>query len=122
MDEATMETIRQILIWIPLPYMLITYYMVHTFSKNKWRAIHIAVDLSTVFYIIASAVIVKEMFEITTIGYILVALLIMLAIVLIKQWKDDTEVVLLKGFRLLMRICFIPVFIIYIGLIIYKLV
>ena len=59
------------------------------------------------FYLIAAALFVYQLFQLNITGYIFIALISLLAIILIIQWKKDTEVLLLKGVKVLLRITFL---------------
>lgn len=122
MDEMTFETIKMTLTWLPVPFLFFVYYVMQLFTKHKWKAIHLAVDISAILFILTSAILMKELFNIRIIGYLIVILIVLLAVLLIIQWKKETDVLLLKAVRQLMRLLFLPFFFFYIGLIICKLI
>src|SRR5690625_262119 len=111
-----------ILISIPIMMSMFIYFLGVHFSKNKWKAIHKSTQWSAVFYIIAVALLLKHLFTFSFLGYILIFLITLLSTILIIQWKKDTEVILLDGLRVMWRSSFLIFFILYLGLITYKLI
>lgn len=111
-------------LFIGLPFVMT--FLVYYFSKrtfgNQWRAIHTAVQWTAIFYIIAVAILLKMMLQQSVFGYMLILLIVILAIILIFQWKHQAEVILKDGLRLLWRVSFLLFSITYSGLLIYVLV
>jgi|SRR5690625_57684 len=113
MNEKLIGHISVGIVWSPL---IITYllYKIHLLiKKQKWQAIHFTTEFSTVFYIVATTILLKQLFNQSVIGYILIFLILTLAIILIVQWKNHTEVILTKGLKTLFRLSFLIFFVSY---------
>src|SRR5690625_293774 len=80
---------------------LLFYFFGLHFTGNRWKSIHKASQWTVIFYVIAVSLLLEKIFQHGFIGYILILLIIILAVILIIQWKKDTEVTLLSGLRLL---------------------
>lgn len=118
MFSFTVDGIKNILLWGPIPFVIFIYMLHHLFFKSKWRAIHFVSEYTTVFFMLATAILVKELLQVSIIGYLFIAFCIVLAIILIKQRKSGTEISFNKAMKLLMRISFLLFSIIYLGLLI----
>jgi len=100
--------------------MTIIFYQLHVRKRhNKWKAIHFSVQYSAIFYVIATSLLLHRLFSIYFIGVILIILILILAIILIIQWKQEMEVILVKGLKILWRITFLLFFLFYAGLFVY---
>ncbi|TRM12300.1 DUF3397 domain-containing protein [Lentibacillus cibarius] len=94
---------------ITLP-MLVTwgvYYTVARGGYNKWKAIHAAVNWTTLLYILAVTAMLYMMFGASYLGIITVLLLVLFTVIIVIRWKMFTEVVFRKAFRIFWRICFL---------------
>ncbi|TMN23484.1 DUF3397 domain-containing protein [Lentibacillus cibarius] len=94
---------------ITLP-MLVTwgvYYIVARIGHNKWKAIHAAVNWTTLLYILAVTAMLYMMFGASYLGIITVLLLVLFTVIIVIRWKMFTEVVFRKAFRIFWRICFL---------------
>jgi len=95
---------------------IITYIVFRLFRRpfgNRRRAIHFAVDLTAVLYIVASTFILSSLIGHPTGGYMLILLLAALASLLIWQYRIQEEVVLNKLLRQFMRCAFLLFFCLY---------
>ncbi len=110
------------LIVLPILMTLLFYFFGVHFTGNRWKSIHKASQWTAIFYVIAVSLLLEKIFQHGFIGYILILLIIILAVILIIQWKKDTEVTLLSGLRLLWRISFLLFSLTYVGLVIYMIV
>lgn len=113
-----MTFIPYILISIPVISTIIIYQIRFKMIHNQWASFHLAAQLSAIFYIAAVSTLLHILFDSYYIGIILIILISVLALIIIIQWKKDTEVLLLKGLKLLSRISFLTFFIGYIVLLI----
>src|SRR5690625_2704449 len=121
MIQKLPEHLPTIFICIPIIFTYVFYKIVYIFKKNKWRAIHLSVQFTAIFYIIAVTLMIYDSFQLKVSSYILIFHIVLLAIFLIIQWKTKTEVILLDGLKILLRISFLIFFVIYICLFTYKL-
>lgn len=121
MSSLFVENWKGLIYIIPF---LITY-LVYRFEYRKKgvkkRAAHRSITYSTLFYMLGTLSIVHAMFDSYFIGYILIGLILLLGLILIIQWKNYNEVILVKGIKIVWRICFLVFFISYLILLIYNL-
>lgn len=122
MITQLMDNLTLIFIVIPIFVTWLLYVSSYWISKIRWKSIHIAVQGSTIFYIIAVSILLENIIEQNLIGYIFIGLLIALSIILIVQWKINTEVILKKGLKVLARLSFLIFSTIYIALISYEII
>ncbi|WP_373895927.1 DUF3397 domain-containing protein [Virgibacillus sp. CBA3643] len=94
-------------ITVPILATWIVYKISFKIYGHQWKAIHISVNWTTIFYIIAVLILVSNIFDQQFIGIMLILLLSMLAVIIILQWKMRTEVVFAKAFKTLWRLCFL---------------
>lgn len=110
------------LIIIPIFSTWLFYIIGKKFQKYEWKAFRFAVNWTTIFYVIATNILLYQLFNQQFIGITVIVMLFLLAIILIIQRKKRTEVILWKGIKLLWRICFLIFFVVYILLIIYLII
>lgn len=105
---------------ITLPFIatILAYIIFKNLYSQQWKAIHQAVNWTTIFYIAAVTLLLTIIFNRGFITIILLVLLCMLAGIIIFQWKVNTEVELKKALKILWRICFLLFLISYIVLVI----
>ncbi len=107
-------------IGFPIGATLLLYVISTLFYKNRWKAIHLAVQGSAIFYVIAVIILLEKLILTPIIGYTTIFIILLLAIILIIQWKTKTDVVLMNGIKVCARICFLFFGFIYILLISYE--
>ncbi|HLR59346.1 MAG TPA: DUF3397 family protein [Pseudogracilibacillus sp.] len=121
MTSIFVENWKALLYGIPF---LVTY-LIYRFEYRKKGvkkiAAHQSITYSTLFYILGALYLIHKMFESYFIGYILIGLILLLGLILINQWKNDNEVILLKGIKKMWRYCFLVFFMSYFFLLIYHL-
>lgn len=122
MDIQFKFTLPLLFITIPILMTWIVYFITNKIVKHQWKAIHFSVQSTAIFYIIAVAILLQNIFHYQFVGIILICLIVFLAVILIIQWKKDTEVVLRKGLKVLLRISFLLFGAVYIILIGYEIV
>lgn len=115
-------SLPMILLSIPIFTTFIVYYISKKIFQHRWKAIHLSVELTAIFYIVAVAIFLQKHFHDQFIGWILIVLIVILACILIFQWKRHTEVVLRKGLKVLARISFLLFGLLYILFLLYELV
>lgn len=114
-----MELFTFILIIVPVFSTILLYRLHKKIKKSSWKAFHFSSQVSSLFYIAAVTSLLYVLFEMNVIGKILILFLIILSIILILQWKQDTEVSFLKAMKLLLRISFLSFGLLYVLLIVY---
>jgi|GEM_PF-1614436 len=105
---------------IPVAATIIVYFVNRYFLKNHWKAIHFTVQTTAIFYLVAVVLLLEKLFGQPIIGTVLIILIVILSIILIWQRKRKTEVVLLDGLKILLRICFLSFGLLYLLLISYE--
>jgi len=111
-----------IIIVSPIVCTIILYQGNKLLYKHRWRAIHFMVQISAYIYLFAVIYMLERLVPFTITGYIVIVILVVLAILLIRQWKKNTEVVLSKALKMLSRILFLLCFVLYIVLVVVELV
>lgn len=102
-----MSIIIAIMITYPIIPTWLVYKIANKLVKQKWRALHITINWTTILYILATIVMLHILFEQYFIGIILGFILLLLAVIIIWQWKTRTEVLFKKAIKILWRLCFV---------------
>jgi hypothetical protein len=103
----------------PILITILTYYSLKFMYQNPLKAFLVAINWTTIIYIVAVNTLLTYLFEGSFIGYIIVFLLCMLTIIVIMQWRNNTEINYKKALKLLWRISFLSFFVFYIFLVLY---
>jgi len=119
MIQKLVHYLPTILMIIPMIVTYIFYKITYILSKNKWRAIHISVQFTAIFYVVAVTIMMSNIFDFNVFSYILIFHIALLAIFLIIQWKTRIEVILRDGLKLLLRLSFLIFLILYVCLALY---
>lgn len=109
-------------ITFPILATWIVFYISKKIHRHKWRAIHQAVNWTTLLYIFVSIILLKVIFEQYFIGPLLLLLLCMLTFIIVIQWKIKTEVLLVKAIKQLWRACFLLFLFLYLFLVLFGIV
>lgn len=96
-----------LLIICPIIPTWLVYAIVNRIVQHKTRALHFAVNWTTILYILATVMILNMMFERQFIGIVTCLILFVLAIIMIWQWRAKTEVLFGRAVKILWRICFL---------------
>lgn len=102
-----MSIIIASLITFPFIPTWLVYKVGNKIVQQRWRALHIAINWTTILYIFATMIMLNIIFEQQFIGIILGIILLILAIILVWQWKTKTEVIFSKAIKILWRLCFL---------------
>ncbi|BAC13415.1 hypothetical conserved protein [Oceanobacillus iheyensis HTE831] len=89
------------------------YWIAKWARSSNWKAIHLAVHWSTLFYIIAVGIILNILLQQSFIGLILLFFLIFLTIIIIYQRRTQTDVELFKAIKIVWRGAFLLFFTMY---------
>lgn len=100
-------------ITVPMVASFIVYVISMIRLRNLWKAIHMMVDWTTLFYILAVMIMLFVLFERHFFGYILIFLLMALSVIIFNQWKKERDIQLKKAVKLLWRISFLLFFFLY---------
>ncbi|MFC4023250.1 DUF3397 domain-containing protein [Oceanobacillus longus] len=107
-------------LFITLPiFATISIYLisVKVLHSKKLKAVHTAVNWTTILYIIVVVILFDLIFGRIFIGWIIVFFIISLSIIITYQWKTGTEVELGKAIRVIWRFSFILFLMLYILLV-----
>lgn len=110
------------LITIPLLVYILIFVIVKKLTKNHRKAVHLALDLSTIFFILSVHFLVLTIWERSYFSYIFIFMLICAIIFVIINWKVKGEIVITLFFKGFWRFNFLIFFMAYIGLTIYGVV
>lgn len=100
-------------ITVPMVASFIVYVISKVRLRNLWKAIHMMVDWTTLFYILAVMIMLFVLFERHFFGDILIFLLMALSVIIFNQWKKKRDIQLKKAVKLLWRISFLLFFFLY---------
>lgn len=114
--NETVEIVKSVFIWGTIPMIASLYVLHRLFFRSNWRSIHFISEFSPIILLIASAILCKELWNLSVIGYLFIVLFIGLAVILVYQRKHSTEVSLLKALKIVMRISFLFFMVVYISL------
>ncbi|MFS0751945.1 DUF3397 domain-containing protein [Oceanobacillus sp. 1P07AA] len=89
------------------------YWIAKWTRSSNWKAIHIAVHWSTLFYIIAVSIILNILLQQSFIGLILLFFLVFLTLIIIYQRKSQTDIELFKALKIVWRGSFLLFFTLY---------
>ena len=95
------------LITFPFVPTLLIYKVSKKIVRHKLHALHLAINWTTILYILATIIMLNNIFEQQVIGIILGLILLFLAIIIIWQWKTKTEVLFSRAIKILWRLCFL---------------
>lgn len=96
-----------IVLMAPVIVGIFIYIVTRKRSRNRLGAIHSVARATTPLFIISCYYLVIAIFEVHILGYILGFLLLILTIIIVRQWKNHGEILFLKSFGLLLRIAFL---------------
>ena len=122
MKSFLIDNIIYMIVAWPVVLSTIIYFLGARMTKSKWESIHKMVQWTAVFYIVADMILINKIFNVQIIGYTLIIIILILASIIVRQWKKENEVSLIKGFRLMWRINFLFFVPLYIGLVVYELI
>ncbi|RYG74071.1 DUF3397 family protein [Lentibacillus lipolyticus] len=96
-----------IIITVPMLATLGVYYAAIGAGRNNWKAVHTAVNWTTLLYILAVIVMLSTIVGSGYAGIILILLMILFTVIIVVRWKKFTEVVFYNAFKIFWRICFL---------------
>lgn len=110
------------IITIPILVTILLYFLFKYLYQNPIKAFHQSINWTTILYIISVNVILTNIFGGFYVGYCIGFLLCILTILIIVQWKKNTEIDYHRAFKLLWRLSFLVFFVLYTGLVAYGIV
>ncbi|MFD1018071.1 DUF3397 domain-containing protein [Thalassobacillus hwangdonensis] len=109
------------LVTLPIPFMLLVYFVTRKIYRHKWKAIHKTVNVMTILFILSVDLLCTVLFGTSYIGWILLFLLITFGAALIIQFNKTEDVHVLRAFKRFWRFNFLLFLTVYIGLSVYGL-
>ncbi|GGC80565.1 hypothetical protein GCM10007216_08920 [Thalassobacillus devorans] len=86
-------------ITMPIPILLIFYFIYRKIYRHKWKAIHKTTNLATLLFILSVDLLAKVLFEQSFFGYILLVLLLVLTGAIIIQYRLHEEIVFKRAWK-----------------------
>ncbi|WP_197046673.1 DUF3397 domain-containing protein [Oceanobacillus salinisoli] len=105
-------------ITIPAIASVIVYIISLKIFHSTKRAVHTSVNWTTLLYIIAVNLLIQNLFHMSTTGFILLFMLIVLTLTILYQWRNHMDIEFKKAFRILWRISFLLFMFSYVCLVI----
>ncbi|KGX88549.1 DUF3397 domain-containing protein [Pontibacillus litoralis] len=96
-----------ICITLPIPMTVIVYWLTRKITNNKKRSLHVTVNTTTLFYILAVHFTLQTIFEQSFLLYILLLLLCLLSLFVYLQWKYREEVKIRRAWKGFWRFTFL---------------
>lgn len=110
------------IITLPLLITILIFRVTYSLRKKKRYAIHLAIDLTTILYIISVGCIIYTLFNVNIFGYIFIALLLLLISMVIIHWRLYTDIVFVDVWKRFWKASFLLFFFIHFILMIYGII
>ncbi|WP_087973021.1 DUF3397 domain-containing protein [Oceanobacillus rekensis] len=105
-------------ITIPIFATVLVYLLaIKILHRKKLKAVHAAVNWTTVLYVITVAMLFDIIFGHSFIAWMFVTFIISLSVIIIYQWKTHTEVEFIKALRIIWRFSFLLFLMLYVILV-----
>ena len=114
-------TIMATIITIPVIVIFIVYWIVRFITKSNKKSLHISVDISTLFFIMAVHYLIIVIWGKSLLWIILLLLIFVAAVFVFLQWKINNEIIFKKVWKGFWRFSFLLFSLSYFSLIIYGL-
>ncbi|HHY74516.1 MAG TPA: DUF3397 domain-containing protein [Bacillus bacterium] len=109
------------IVTIPILVIFIVYWIARFLTKNNKKSLHISVDVSTLFFIIAVHYLISVIWGKSFLWIILLLLIFIAAVFVFLQWKINNEIIFKKVWKGFWRFSFLLFFFSYFSLVIYGL-
>lgn len=106
-----------ITITMPIILTATVYFLSYKITNHKRKAFHLAVNWTTLFYILSTIHLLFIILGHYFIAIILGVILSILILVIVYQWRYKTEILIFQAIKLSWRIYFLLFFILYVLLI-----
>lgn len=110
------------LITFPFLSTIFVYVASNKVVQHQLRAFHISINWTTILYILSTNMMLNNIFGQQFIGITIGAILFLLAMIIIWQWKTRTEVLLSRAIKIMWRLCFLFFLSTYIVLVVYGII
>src|SRR5690625_7199789 len=81
-----------LIITFPIIATFLLYWLAANLFKHRLKAVHFAVNWTTLIYIVTDLILIFILFGLQLTGILFIILLILLAVIMIIQWKINTDV------------------------------
>lgn len=107
--------------FVTLPFLAtwVTYMIAKQITNHKLKSFHISIHWTTICYILAVFTLSTIYFDQLFSGIIGIILLIGLSLIIIYQWKTNTDIQFVRAIKIMWRFCFLLFGLIYICFIFY---
>ncbi|HWJ78082.1 MAG TPA: DUF3397 domain-containing protein, partial [Niallia sp.] len=90
-------------------------------TKKQRLSIQLAIDISTIFFILSVHFLIQSIWNTSFLLYIVIFILLIGMLFVIMHWKFKAEIEYKKVFKGIWRVTFLLFFTLYVGLIVYGL-
>jgi CDP-diglyceride synthetase len=119
--SSIISAVMTIFFMVPLLGFIIIYFLYKMITKNSLKSFHVALDLSTVLFILAVHFLTMTIWGESFFWLIAILLIIIAMVFVVVHWKVKGEIVLNKVFKGFWRFNFLIFFLAYITLTFYGL-
>jgi CDP-diglyceride synthetase len=119
--SSIISAVMTIFLMVPLLGFIIIYFLYKMITKNSLKSFHVALDLSTVLFILAVHFLTMTIWGESFFWLIAILLIIIAMVFVVVHWKVKGEIVLNKVFKGFWRFNFLIFFLAYITLTFYGL-
>lgn len=91
----------------PFSITILVYGITKIQKKHTWKAIHHAVQWSSIFFILAVCMLLQLLFDKNFLGWIILLLILGLVWALIHQYRNQTEIKFSKAVKIVWRSSFL---------------
>lgn len=110
------------IVTVPILVIFTVYWISRIVTKNKKKSLHLSVDISTLFFIIAVHFSIMVIWEKSVLWIILLLLIFIASIFVFLQWKINNEIIFKKVWKGFWRFNFLLFSFSYFSLIIFGLI
>jgi hypothetical protein len=110
------------LVTVPIAAFMLTYMLGRKIFKRKKKSFHLAMNISTIFFILSVHFLIMAIWGISYLWIIIIFLLLLKILFMIVYWQKKQDVRIAPVFRLFWRFNFLLFSFTYFGLLIYGLI
>lgn len=110
------------LVVFPIFTLFIVFVISKLITKKHRLSIHLALDISTIFFIVSVHFLIQSIWHTSVLFYIVIFILLIGMLFVIIHWKFQEEIQYKKVFKGIWRVTFLLFFLLYIVLLVYGLI
>ncbi|UOQ93075.1 DUF3397 domain-containing protein [Halobacillus shinanisalinarum] len=111
-----------LLVTVPVLFLFISYFIAMKWHRLKKKAVRQSTQSTVPFLVLAIHILLLVLFEENFVSWIIIFLLVILSLSVIIQYKIYEEIQLRRAFKGFLRLSFLLLLMVYVGLIVYGLV